>query len=82
MANEVEQARYEFFVDAVKYHTDQTALSGAQVKEHANVPPTYQLYLEEEGDKPDKAISDGEFVHMNPPIKHFFAVPAATFGRS
>lgn len=69
-----------FFVDAKKYETDKTALTGAEIKAIAGVPPAYQLFLEEEGDNPDKAISDGEAVDVRHKTKHFFAVPPATFG--
>lgn len=71
---------YEFFVDAKKYETSDRSLTGAQIKTMAGVTPTYQLFLEEEGDKPDRAISDGEGVDMADRVKHFFAVPPATFG--
>jgi Multiubiquitin len=69
-----------FFVDAKPYETDQTALAGARIKAMAGVPPEYQLFLEEEGDRPDRAISDGESVNLKGAAKHFFAVPPATFG--
>lgn len=55
-------------------------LSGLQIKTIASVPADYQLFLEEEGDTPDRQISDGEGVHMDHKEKHFFAVPPATFG--
>lgn len=69
-----------FFVDAKEYTTDKAALSGLEIKTKAGVTPTYQLYLEEDGDMPDRAISDGESVDMRGKVKHFFAVPPATFG--
>ncbi len=69
-----------YFVDAKKYDTDQTALTGAEIKAKAEVPLNYQLFLEEEGDTPDKAIGDGEAVNLAERVKHFFAVPPATFG--
>lgn len=71
---------YEFFVDGQRYSTDQTAITGLEIKTHANVSANYQLYLEEEGDTPDRAISDAEVMHMDHKEKHFFAVPPATFG--
>ena len=71
---------HRFFVDAKQYETDQKNLTGARIKEKASVPATYQLYLEEEGDTPDRAISDGETVDLLGREKHFFAVPPATFG--
>ncbi|MBD8900358.1 multiubiquitin domain-containing protein [Rhodanobacter sp. DHG33] len=71
---------YEFFVDAKKYHTEKATLTGAEIKAIADVSPTYQLFLEEEGDQPDRAISDGDSVSLEGRDKHFFAVPPATFG--
>ncbi len=72
--------QYHFFVDATKYETDSTALTGAQIKQIASVDPTYQLFLEEGGDKPDKPVSDSESINLDHGTKHFFAVPPATFG--
>ena len=69
-----------YFVDAIRYETDSTALTGAEIKAVANIPASYQLFLEEEGDTPDKAISDAESVNLEHKPKHFFAVPPATFG--
>jgi hypothetical protein len=70
-----------FFVDAKRFETEHATLTGLQIKAIAGVSPTYQLFLEEEGDKPDRAISDGEGVSLQDEPKHFFAVPPATFGR-
>lgn len=69
-----------FFVDGRKYETVQTALTGAEIKAIASVAANYQLFLEEEGDTPDKAIGDGEAVNLSEKVRHFFAVPPATFG--
>jgi hypothetical protein len=77
---ETEKSLHPFFVDAKRYETAKTALTGAEIKAVANVAPNYQLFLEEEGDRPDKGIGDGESVGIAERIKHFFAVPPATFG--
>lgn len=71
---------HPFFVDAKRFETDKKYLTGAAIKARAGVDPTYQLFLEEEGDTPDRAISDSESVDMEGKEKHFFAVPPATFG--
>ena len=60
------------------YH-DQSSPISASICER-RVTATYQLYLEEDGDTPDRAISDGESVDLRGKVKHFFAVPPATFG--
>ena len=73
---------YHFYVDAKRYETDKHSLTGAQIKAIASVTPNYQLFLEEEGDRPDKAISDSDTVEMKhgEETRHFYAVPPATFG--
>jgi hypothetical protein len=79
MAENLKQ--YRFFVDARQFETDKKSLTGAEIKNLAGVNATYQLFLEEEGDTPDRAISDAEAVDLEGREKHFFAVPPATFGR-
>lgn len=69
-----------FFVDNKKYHTDRTSMKGAEIKVQAGVAGNYQLFLEEQGNAPDRAISDGEDVMLDNPPKHFYSVPPATFG--
>ena len=71
---------HPFFVDAKRYESAKTALTGAEIKAIATVATNYQLFLEEEGDRPDKGIPDGEAVSITDRVKHFFAVPPATFG--
>lgn len=72
--------QYHFFVDAKKYETEHESLTGADIKKLANVDPAYQLFLEEQGDNPDLAISDGDAVSLAEKTRHFYAVPPATFG--
>jgi hypothetical protein len=78
---EPRQPPYPFFVDAKRYETDKVSLTGLEIKTVAAVPSNYQLFLEEEGDKPDRAISDGDAVDVSHREQHFFAVPPATFGQ-
>jgi len=78
--NEQHTKQYDFFVDAKKYQTDQKHLSGLQIKQIAGVQANYQLYLEEQGETPDKEISDSMTVSMEGHVRHFYAVPPATFG--
>jgi len=76
--------KYQFFVDANKYDTDQVNITGAQIK--AMVPgfnPAYQLFLEEHGDNPDRPIADSETISLDPAhhgVRKFYSVPPATFG--
>jgi len=71
---------YHFFVDGKKYESEKSHVSGLEIKTKASVEGNYQLYLEEEGETPDRAISDGDTVSLEDRVKHFFAVPPATFG--
>jgi hypothetical protein len=80
MADEPKKERYEFFVDAKKYFDQRENITGADIKTIAGIDPTYQVFEEEEGDRPDKAISDQETVTLKGKIRHFYAVPPATFG--
>jgi hypothetical protein len=79
-----DQTKYDFIVDSTKYDNDKETLTGAEIK--AKVPgfnPTYQLYLEQQGDEADKLIADGEKVsldHDHHGIRKFYSVPPATFG--
>ena len=78
--SEHEPPQNHFFVDNKEYKTPHTALKGLEIKGIASVPANYQLFLEEHGHAPDRAISDGEDVNLQNPPKHFYAVPPATFG--
>ena len=71
---------YRFFVDAKQFESPDKNVTGAKIKQIAGVQAGYQLFQEEEGDTPDKPISDGETVDLEGKEKHFFAVPPATFG--
>ena len=81
MTDEDHKQQFTLFIDGQVRHTDQESVTGAYIKQLGNIPAAYQLFLEEEGDTPDRAISDQEGItltHGKP--KHFFAVPPATFG--
>ncbi len=71
---------FEFFVDGKKFETEKSSVSGADIKRIAGIDATYQLFLEEEGETPDRPISDLDTVVLEHKTKHFFAVPPATFG--
>jgi hypothetical protein len=71
---------FQYFVDAKQFESNEEVVSGLAIKSAANVPPAYQLFLEEAGDTPDKPIADSESVNLGGTVKHFFAVPPATFG--
>lgn len=76
--SDVKPHPHHFYVDGKEYSADKAHLTGLEIKTIAGVPGNYQLFLEEEGNAPDRAISDGETIGIEK--KHFFAVPPATFG--
>lgn len=71
---------YSLFIDAKPFQTDSRSITGAEIKQMAGITPTYQLFIEEAGDTPDRPIADSEAVDLEGEEKHFFAVPPATFG--
>ena len=75
------EPKHEFtiFIDAVKYVVHKTSMSGAEIKATARIDAQYQLFLEEQGDRPDKAIGDSEAVATRQDM-HFYAIPPATMG--
>jgi hypothetical protein len=82
MATENEnEKKHEFtiFIDAVKYVVNKTSMTGAEIKALARIDAQYQLFLEEQGDRPDKAIADSEAVAIRQDM-HFYAIPPATMG--
>ena len=59
MSEEGKKEEYVFYVDAKRYETPHHNRTGAEIKQQAGVTADYQLYLEEEGDQPDKAHNIG-----------------------
>ena len=73
---------YHFFVNGVKYETDQAKLTGLQIK--ARVPnwdANHDLVLEGHGDAADQVIADETVVRLDvTPARRFSSVPKANFG--
>jgi hypothetical protein len=78
------QQKFHFFVDALKYETEKSALTGAEIK--AMIPgfnPAYQLFLEGTGSEADRQVVDSETITLSPAgegVRKFYTVPPATFG--
>ena len=76
--------KFFYFVDNVKYETDQETVTGALIK--AKIPsfdPSYGLFLETADGGPDQQINDDMSVSLEKERgpRRFFTVPPATFGR-
>lgn len=77
------EVEYHYFVDGVKYHTDQPELTGAQIM--AKIPDwdsANSLVLEGDGAEPDEVIRPSTIVELKgrETPAHFAIVPPATFG--
>jgi multiubiquitin len=76
-----EKPNYHYFLDGKRVDNPSSSLTGAEIR--AKLPPdqkNYAIYLETEGDDPDKLISDSETFSLEKHIPHFFTVPPANFG--
>jgi len=74
---------FHYFVDDVRYETEERMLTGAQIKAKVNNwDPSHDLSLEGQGDQPDRTIDDDESVDLSPKhgIRRFSSVPKADFG--
>lgn len=72
-------SQFVIHIDSQDFKVTQSALSGAELKALVKKDSTYQLFLEEHGDAPDKLILDNASVQMKNGL-HFYTVPPATFG--
>ena len=76
--------KYFYFVDGVKYDSDQAVLTGAQIKARIpNFDHTLILMLEGVGKEPDSIVTDDRSISLakvHGP-RRFFTTPPATFGR-
>jgi hypothetical protein len=75
--------RFNFFVNGVKYVTDQPALTGLQIKARvSDWDQSHDLVLEGHGHDPDQVIRDDEVVQLDVQggPRRFSSVPKANFG--
>lgn len=76
--------KYFYFVDGVKYESDQEVLTGAQIKARIpNFDHALILMLEGVGKEPDSIVTDDRSISLakvHGP-RRFFTTPPATFGR-
>ena len=76
------QKRYKFRVNDKEFEWDQPTITGGQIRQLAEIPPGYQLFLEVHGEKQeDQLIGDNDVVNLAAPgIEKLYTVPPATFG--
>ena len=75
--------KYFYFVDGVKYNSDEEILTGAQIKARIpNFDHALLLMLEGVGKEPDSIVTDDKSISLakvHGP-RRFFTTPPATFG--
>ena len=71
--------RFVIHIDGIKYDVAEKYLTGRQLKALAGKDAQYQIFLEQQGNSPDKLIGDDESVSVQNGM-HFYTVPPATFG--
>lgn len=75
--------KYFYFVDGVRYESDQEVLTGAQIKARIpNFDNTLVLMLEGAGNEPDTIVTDDMSISLAKEHgpRRFFTTPPATFG--
>lgn len=73
--------KYHYFLDSVKIDTEQSSITGADVR--AQLPPDksgYSLFLESQGNDPDKQVQDPDGFTLEKKTLRFYSVPPANFG--
>ena len=73
--------QYKLMVDDKPLESDESQLTGAQIKALAQVDPSFGLFLEGRGHDSDQQIADHETVDLSEPGREqFYTLPPATFG--
>jgi hypothetical protein len=75
--------KYFYFVDGIRYESDQEVLTGAQIKARIpNFDSSLVLMLEGKGKEPDTIVTDEMSISLakDHGPRHFFTTPPATFG--
>ena len=82
MTTTAQGKKFKFKVNDKEFEVATPTITGAQIRLLAEIPPTYQLFLEVPGDKKeDRLIGDGDSVNLaEPGIEKLYTVPPATFG--
>lgn len=75
------RVKYFFFLDSQKFESETSSITGADVR--AKLPPEkagYAINLEQQGNDPDKVITDTDSFSLEKKPLHFYSVPPANFG--
>ncbi len=83
MPETTDHREYVYFVDGVKYTTENANVTGQYIM--SQIPgfdPAYSLYLEGHEDDADELITASTTISLEHGDKHFYTVPPASFGRA
>jgi hypothetical protein len=73
-----ENAPLHFFYESRRHDVEHRSLTGAEIRKIAGCPDTHILYLEGEGNIPDKHVLESESIYIEGRIKRFYAVLQVT----
>lgn len=74
-----DKEKFVIHIDGVEHKTDQSTITGAELKVLAGKDQQYQIFLEGHGHDADRQIGDAEGIALKNGM-HFYTVPPATFG--
>ncbi len=75
------RTKYHYFLDGVKVDTEQSSITGAEVR--AQLPAekaNYGLFLEAQGNDPDKQVQPTDTFSLEKKTLRFYSAPPANFG--
>ncbi len=82
MTTAAQGKKFKFRVNDKEFEVGTPTITGLEIRQLAEIPPAYQLFLEVPGEKKeDRLIGDGDLVNLaEPGIEKLYTVPPATFG--
>ncbi|MDB6055486.1 MAG: hypothetical protein JWN25_3009 [Verrucomicrobiales bacterium] len=76
-----QKPKYQYFLDRNKIEVESPSLTGAEVRAHLSPDKAgYAIFLEAQGNEPDKLVNDGDTFSLEKKPIRFYSVPPANFG--
>jgi hypothetical protein len=76
-----QKQKYHYFLDRNKIDVDSPSLTGAEIRAHLGPDKaSYAIFLEAQGNEPDKLVNDGDTFSLEKKPLRFYSVPPANFG--
>jgi len=78
-----QKPKYHYFLDREKFDTDASSLTGAEIRSKLGPDKAgYAIFLESQGNEPDKMVNDGDAFSIEKKPLRFYSVPPANFGHA